>query len=65
MDSFIAADERLGLHDWTVGDLLEHAAKQAPESSRFSNRRKLMETSIIVGPIGNFSTIAAGSRIIY
>ncbi|MEJ2410841.1 MAG: AMP-binding protein [Novosphingobium sp.] len=31
MDSFIAADERLDLHNWTVGNLLEHAAQQAPD----------------------------------
>ncbi|WP_160486952.1 class I adenylate-forming enzyme family protein [Aurantiacibacter rhizosphaerae] len=31
MESFITADESLDLHDWTVGNLLEHAAEQAPE----------------------------------
>ncbi|MGE4431542.1 MAG: class I adenylate-forming enzyme family protein [Sphingobium sp.] len=31
MDAFIAADDRLALHDWTVGDLLNDTAARVPE----------------------------------
>src|SRR3546814_10329525 len=29
--AFVAADEQRPLRDWTVGQLLEHAAEQAPD----------------------------------